>query len=127
MDRMGDVVTSGRRTSSSADQARPDRARHQWGPAPSGTTQHQSICRRCGLREISAWYRLLGGRDVEVVTWVAPTGAVVGVRAVDSHQGPSKSDAIELLDDDLIESGARDPIAQCPGAPDGWGAETLES
>lgn len=92
--------------------------RHQWGPAPSGSAQHLSVCRRCGLNEVTDWYDAPGGL-VEVTTWVTPTGAVVGARRVDSRQGPPRHRPLEMLDA-VGEPPAAGVVAHCPGDPGAW-------
>jgi hypothetical protein len=100
--------------------------RHQWGPAPSGSSRHVAQCRRCGLREVTDWYDAPGGA-VEVTTWVAPGGDVVATRRIDSHQGPPPKRLPELVDS-IAEKPPGDVVRSCPGHPLAWqtGSETLE-
>jgi hypothetical protein len=93
--------------------------RHQWGPAPSGSTRHLSVCRRCGLREVTDWYVVPGGRAVELTAWLTPTGTVLGVRPVDTHQQPGPFDALEVLDG-VTGPPPAEAIGRCPGHPDAW-------
>jgi hypothetical protein len=93
--------------------------RHQWGPAPSGSTQHQSVCRRCGLREVTDWFLLPSGRPVELTRWLTPQDELVGSRSVDSHQPPPRQRALEILDR-VGEPPPHHAATECPGHPDAW-------
>jgi len=55
---------------------------------------------------------------MELTAWLTPTGTVLGVRPVDTHQRPGP-DALEVLD------GKTGPppvevIGRCPGDPEAW-------
>ena len=93
-------------------------SRHQWGPAPSGASQHSSVCRRCGLREVTTWYDAQDGA-VEITTWITPAGTLVGACRVDSHQGPPPQLPQELVvavDERPLQAAVR----RCPGHPAAW-------
>jgi len=96
-------------------------ARHRWGPAPSGESRHRSVCRRCGLEECTSWRRTIDGRVIEVVTWVAPTGAVLAVRPVHGAPPPARASGGEALWEQPSPAPAVvDALAHCPGTPTAW-------
>jgi hypothetical protein len=78
-----------------------------------------SVCRRCGLREVSDWYVLPDGGPVELTHWLTPQGHLVGTRSVDSHQPPPRFRAL-----DVINAVAAPPpanvVSACPGHPEAW-------
>jgi hypothetical protein len=102
-------------------------ARHQWGPSPSGEKRHHSVCRRCGLHEITGWYRLLGGSKVEVVLWVAPSGQVLAAQPILSAPGHPPAGVAELLAHPFVDPSKVEEIAECPGDLAAWEPETLEA
>lgn len=103
----------------------PSTRRHQWGPAPSGSNRHVSVCRRCGLREVSDWYDAPDGA-IEVTTWLTPAGTVVGSRRIDSHQSPPQSRPLVMVAA-VPDRPPPNVVRCCPGHPLGWAGrnETL--
>jgi len=99
---------------------RDDSRRHQWGPAPSGETRHVSVCRRCGLQEIADWYEAPSGRPVEVIQWVTPTGAVLAMQPLDSHQDPPSVQRGGVLAYAVVAPVTVEAIRRCPGDPEAW-------
>jgi hypothetical protein len=99
-----------------------DVIRHQWGPAPSGESRHLSVCRRCGLQELSTWCRAPDGRPVEVVTWVAPDGDVLAARPIESQEPPARlAGTLDDLRPYAVTSPASvDVLVHCPGTAEVW-------